>query len=469
MTWGSQIVRLLSIVVVVPYVLKVYDANTAALWFLLSVIFGLVLVADFGLAPTFSRLISYAMGGASVKELGQFSDLSEVEINLPNDKALKEIVATMRGFYIGVLLLSGLALAIGGWFALSRPIELLPDSNTGRIASGIVFGITLITVWGQSYIAFLQGINQIAALRRWDMLIGLGQLISVSLALLNQVGFLYLVMVFYSWHALAVIQNAWLSRSLDNSGVYSAALNGFNKNVAVIAWPRIWRSGLGILFSLGAVQASGLIYAQLADSRAISSYLVHLRFIQAVCAFAQAPFYTKLPRMGQLVVGHRFDELRQLVVRGFLLTLGGFACGFLLLALIADYILPFVWSDAGIFDSMLWALMGLAFFFERLGNMHMVVYSLSNNIIWYILNGITGSVFIGLSILFFPEMGVYVFPIALMASYLCFHCVVSVWLSHRIFEINFPLFQLRTTLAPLSVLIIYALFTVQSDLIFNWG
>ena len=469
MTWSSQIVRLLSIVVVVPFVLRVYDANTAALWFLLSVIFGLVLVADFGLAPTFSRLISYAMGGASVKELGQFSDLSEVDINLPNDQALKDIVATMRGFYIGALLLSGLALAIGGWFALSRPIELLPDQTTGRIASGIVFGATLITVWGQSYIAFLQGIDQIAALRRWDMLIGLGQLISVSLALLNEAGFLYLVMVFYTWHVLQVIQNAWLSRSLDSSGVYSSALNGFNKNVAAIAWPRIWRSGLGLMFSLGTVQASGLIYAQLADSRAISSYLVHLRFIQAVSAFAQAPFYTKLPRMGQLVAGHRFDALRKLVVRGFLLTLGGFACGFLLIALVAEYVLPFVWSDAGIFDPTLWALMGLAFFFERLGNMHMVVYSLSNKIIWHILNSITGSVFIALSVLFFPEMGVYGFPIALMAAYLCFHYLVSAWLSHRTFEINFPLFQLRTTLAPLSLLIIYALFTVQTDLIFNWG
>ena len=348
MTWGSQFVRLLSIVIVIPFVLKAYDANTAALWFLLSVIFGLVLVADFGLVSTFGRLISYAMGGASVKELDKLNSLSKIKINRPNVEALKKIVATMRRFYFGVMLLSGLALAIGGWLTLSRPIGLLENQFTGRIASGWVFSITLLSVWGQSYVAFLQGINQIAAQRRWEMLIGLGQLLSVLLLLLNEAGFLYLVMVFYSWHALAVIQNAWLSRSFDSFGAYGATSYRFNREVAVIAWPRVWRSGLGILFSLGAVQATGLIYAQIADSRAISSYLVHLRFIQAISAFAQAPFYTKLPRMGQLVVGHRFDELRQLVVRGFLLTLGGFACGFLLLALIADYILPFVWSGVAL-------------------------------------------------------------------------------------------------------------------------
>lgn len=469
MTWCSQFVRLLSIVVVIPFVLKAYDANTAAVWFLLSVIYGLVLVADFGLVSTFGRLISYAMGGASVRQLEKLNSLSEIQINHPNVEAVKEIVATMRRFYLGVMLVSGLALAIGGWLALSRPIGLLENQFTGRIASGWVFGITLLSVWGQSYVAFLHGINQIAAQRRWEMLVGLGQLFSVCSLLLNEAGFLYLVMVFYSWHAFGVILNAWLSRSFDSFGAYGATSRPFNGEVAVIAWPRVWRSGLGILFSLGAVQATGLIYAQFADSRAISSYLVHLRFIQAISAFAQAPFYTKLPRMGQLVAGHRFDALRRLADRGFLLTFCGFACGFLIVAVTADYMLPLIWSDAKIFDPLLWALMGLAFFFERFGNMHMAVYSLSNKIIWHIMNSITGSIFILLSIILFSKIGVYAFPVSLMISYLCFHCLVSGWLSHHTFGIKFPSFELRTTLGPLLLLIVYALLTVQPGLVFGRG
>src|SRR5688572_5318811 len=67
-TWGSTGTRFLSLVLVLPLLLRNLVPAEIAVWYLLSTIISLQGLADLGFAPTFTRLIAYGMGGA--RELG---------------------------------------------------------------------------------------------------------------------------------------------------------------------------------------------------------------------------------------------------------------------------------------------------------------------------------------------------------------------------------------------------------------
>ena len=69
MTWVSFLVRSLSLIVVLPLILTRFSTEEIALWYLFITIIGLQMFVDMGLSPTFSRVISYAMGGADVHDL----------------------------------------------------------------------------------------------------------------------------------------------------------------------------------------------------------------------------------------------------------------------------------------------------------------------------------------------------------------------------------------------------------------
>ena len=62
-TWGSTATRSLSVILVLPLLLRLLTPAEIAVWYLLSTIMGLQSLADLGFAPTFTRLIAYAMGG----------------------------------------------------------------------------------------------------------------------------------------------------------------------------------------------------------------------------------------------------------------------------------------------------------------------------------------------------------------------------------------------------------------------
>ena len=105
-------------------------------------------------------------------------------------------------------------------------------------------------------------------------------------------------------------------------------------------------------------------------------------------------------------------------------------------------------------DSYLWCLLGIGFFIERYGAMHMQIYSLTNKILWHIANGISGIIFIiaAAGILsVYPDM--LAFPMALIASYLGFFAWYSAKHSYTILADRFIPFELKTSVLPLIIVL----------------
>jgi O-antigen/teichoic acid export membrane protein len=207
--------------------------------------------------------------------------------------------------------------------------------------------------------------------------------------------------------------------------------------------------------SYGLVQASAILYAQVGSASSVASYLLALRLIQTVSQFSQAPFYSKLPVFAKFFAEDKKDKLVSLAKRGMGLAYWCYVAGFIGLGVAGEPLLKFIGSNADFPDSLLWSLLGVGFFVQRYGAMHIQLYSVTNKIIWHISNGISGAVYVMVSLILIQSVGVYAFPIGLIVGYLCFHTWFPAAHSYKTFGLKFMSFEKNVMFGPLVVILIY--------------
>jgi len=460
MTWGSFFSRSLSLIIVLPLILTRLSTEEIALWYLFMTIISFQMLIDIGFSPTFSRVIAYAMGGAGVDDLKSPKDTNNGQANW---KTLELICSEMRVIYSRLGILWPMLLVIFGTLALVKPVSLVQNTFSVWIAWGVILVVSTVTLRGNIYSVYLQGINQIALLRRWEAITSIGAIVTSFLVLILGGGLLGLVLAHQGWQLFNILRNRWLSGVVEDGRFKNFARGRKNKKVFDSVWPSAWRSGVGHFMTYGLLQASGILYAQVGSASGVASYLLALRLIQTVSQFSQAPFYSKLPALARLFAEDKKDELVAFAKRGMSLSYWCYVAGFISLGLVGEPLLKLIGSNADFPTHLLWSLLGLAFFVERYGAMHLHLYSTTNHIIWHIANGITGVIYIVVSFMLFRLVDVYAFPLGLIAGYLGFYSWYSAIHSYRTFKLNFITFEKSTIFAPLCVIIIYIIIEMSTD------
>jgi O-antigen/teichoic acid export membrane protein len=463
MTLGSYASRSLSIIIVLPLLLTRLSTEEISLWYLFSTVIAMQMLADVGFNATFSRSIAYAMGGATYKDIQELSRASIKNNNgQPNWQTIEQICSTMRAIYLRLSLIAFILFATLGTYALLKPISASVDKKSAWIAWGVILLVSIFTLFGNIYSAYLQGINQIALLRRWEVFTSLGAILTSFIVLLLGSGLLGLVIANQSWLVINIVRNRWLCRRVENSHFQHFKRQKIEPEIFEVVWPSAWRSGLGVFMTYGLVQLSSIVYAQISSASEIASYLLALRLIQIINQFSQAPFYSKLPILARLRSEGKLAQQVLVAKRGMALAYWIYVIGVLILGIFATPLLKFIGSNAEFVNPLLWSLMGLAIFAERYGAMHIQLYSTTNHIIWHIATGATGIIYIVVSLMLFNQIGVYAFPIATLAGYLSFYCWYSAKHSYSAFGLKFWSFERTTMIAPLSIVIIYFAGTLLS-------
>jgi hypothetical protein len=452
MTWGSFVSKSLTFLVVLPFLLTSLSTAEISLWYLFMTVFSLQLVFDVGFSPTFTRVIAYAMGGATVRELNEPFKKCCGELNT---NTIRTIYSTMRVVYVWLGTLWTILLATGGTLAMIRPIGEVVVKTPAWIAWGVIVAVSFFALRGNLYSSYLQGMNQIALLRRWDIITSMGAILTSLLVIFGGGGLLGLVLSHQGWQVISVLRNRWLAMNIENSLIRSNSREPFSKDVFSIVWPSVWRSGLGIMMSNGVIQASGILYAQFGETTSVASYLFGLRLIQTVSQFSQAPFYSKLPLMARLYAENKHSELVQIAKLGMAYAHWTFVTGFIALGLIGAPLLIYIGSNAAFPDHSLWSIMGASFFIERYGAMHIQLYSTTNRIIWHIANGFTGLIYISLSLMLFGKLGVLAFPLGMLLGYLSFYSWYTAIHAYRTFKMNFFVFERGTAFIPFIITLVY--------------
>lgn len=461
MTWGSFVTRSLSLIVVLPLILTRLSTEEIALWYLFSTIIGLQMLADVGFSPTFSRVIAYGMGGLSTFELKDLRTIKQsVSTKEPNWETIEKICSTMQAIYLRLTVISIFLLVTFGTWALVKPISTITDVTSGWISWGVILLASTVTLLGNTYNSYLQGVNQIALLRRWETLSSLCAIGTSFLVLLFGGGLLGLVIANQGWLVLNILRNRWLCRTVENGKFKQFTYREIDPLVFQAVWSSAWRSGLGVFMAYGLVQLSGIIYAQVGTASGVASYLLALRMIQMINQFAQAPFYSKLPVLAKLRSEGKLEQQVSVAKRGMLLAYWTYVAGFIGLGIFATPLLKLIGSNAEFVSPLLWGLMGLGIFAERYGAMHIQLYSTTNHIIWHIANGVSGAIYLVVSLALFKQIGVYAFPVGTLAGYLGFYCWYSAMHSYRAFGLKFWNFERSVMFLPGLSVLIFTLLTI---------
>lgn len=454
-TWGSLAARMLSLSVVLPLILHKFPVGDISLWLLFSTIISLQLIADMGFSQTFTRAIAYAMAGARPDELKDLRINPEKRDNThPNWDTVRAIVATMHSIYRRLMVGFFILMLPIGTLALIRPIAESSNSEAGWLAWAVVMLSTALTLWGNGYVSFLMGTENISLLRRWEIISALAAIGTSLLVLVLGGGVPALVIANQGWVIFAVIRNRWLCRKIVPADVW-AGQDGQNRAVLDAVWPSAWRSGVGVMMSYGIIQASGIIYAQIGNGVQIASYLLGLRLIQIVSQFSQAPFYSKIPSLSRFRSRGDLTQQVTLATQGMRAAHWTFALGFVMVGVLTPLLLALIGSKTPFVSHDMWLLLGAAFFFERMGAMHLQLYSVTNHIIWHIANGWTGLAMLSMGFLMYKQLGVSAFPIAMLVSHISIYCTVSMVHSYRSFALSFPRYESKVAV-PAMLFVLFS-------------
>jgi O-antigen/teichoic acid export membrane protein len=438
------------VVLVLPLVLRKFSPAEVVVWQLFATLATLLLLLDFGLAPTFSRLLAYAKGGASIEDLSHMKKVAPRAQSQVNHDTLRSVYGTLHWLYLRCGLVATALLCVGGTVALLKPMSALAHPGDAWLAWGVVALTSLAAVWGQVFGSALQGLNQIAVMRRWEILTSAGQIACSFLVLMLDGGLLALVISNQAW----LMFNALRLRRLlyRTHPELQHAPNKPLPEVMHTLWPAAWRSGIGMLMSNGVIQLSGVMYSQIAPATEVAAYLLALRIMTVVTQFSSAPYYSKLPRLAELHAAGQRDTQLQLAQRGMGLSLWVYVAGAIAVMWGLPLALTFTGSQVAFVSEPFWCLMALAFLVERLGAMHIQLYSLTNHIVWHIANGVTGVLLIVLAVVFYRWLGAIGLPLAMLVVNLGFYGPYAIHYSSRAFGFGIFSFLNKTSLGPLALL-----------------
>lgn len=450
-TWGSLASRLLSTLVVLPLILVKFSAAEVVVWQLFATLTTLLLLLDFGLAPTFTRMLAYARGGTSIEELANMRELKRRDQGGANVDTLVAVFSTLRWLYGRVAWVLAILLVVFGSWALVHPMAAIEHDPHAWAAWGVWMVSTVGMVWGNAFGATLQGINRIAVLRRWEILTALMQIGTSFIVLMMGGRLLELACSAAFWN----LANVAITRRVlrDQAPELDRAPPQAHPLILQALLPAAWRSGVGHLMSLGLIQASGLVFSHLASAEDAAAYLLALRVMTILMGFSTTPYYSKLPAMGELYSRGQQAELFGMAQRGMLLAHLVFVAGVIAVLVAIPFWLSEIGASVGFVPDHVWALMGVAYLIERWGGMHMQLYSLTNHIVWHIANGITGAVMLAAAVLLFPHLGVIALPLAMLLAYGCFYTPYAIFLSQRHYHYNLLRFEQKAIALPAAALV----------------
>jgi len=433
MTWGNLLAKSSSLILLLPLILTNFSSVDIVVWYVYSTIISLQMLIDFGFTPTITRIISYAYGGLSIREIEKLtiSDIkSETIEKRPNYSSIYICYLTSKYAYLLLVVISLCFSAVIGTWLVSDSLSSSTTPNDAWLGWWLVLIVSAVTLYGNTYVSFLQGLNKVALVQRVQMFMSIMSIISATLTLLMGQSILVVVSAFYAWNLVGVIANKMLtSKYINKSDNNKANFDFFRK----IIWSNAWRSGVGVMLSLGLVQFSALIVTKIASPAVPATYMVSLQLVRAASSFSQAPFYAKLPKLAQLYAQSSIDTLVTIAKKGILFSLLTFILITIFIGTFGSYFLEMIGANATFPEKYFWFILSFAFLIERLGASYLQLYSLTGDIIWHIANGVTGILVIIFIFILYNYMNIYAFPLSMLIGYTVFYTPYVIIKSVKVF------------------------------------
>ena len=448
-TWSSFVAKAMPLFLLPPFIFSSFTAEQAAFWFILITLQGMQLLIAAGTGQPMVRGFAYALGGAT-----QVSDMRNATLPAnsgPNMDLMGRVWSASSFAHVLISIATLLLLCAMGVWSAAPLIAELPSQNGlwGALAVFVVGGA--LRAYGGQHLSYLMGVNRIALLRWWEATFWLLAFATALGTLLAGGGLLEIALAYQIPLFLNILWNAWLCRQDQ------ARRPGFQRvlrpdiEILTQMWPAIWKTGLGTFLYLGATQGAGLYYATVGEAQDVAAFLFAMSLIRPLGQFAQVPFMTKLPQLARLQAEGERDAQRRIAQRSMRLSY----VLHVMLVLVVAISLPVVMGLRNSTISvpiLLWLLIGLAGYIERIGAMHLQLYSTTNHIVIHWANGLAAIAYLILTYFALPVLGMYAFPVAQIVALSFVYAPFGVINSYRTFGLKFPSFEIKTSILPLALL-----------------
>lgn len=454
-TWLSYSTKALSLFIVLPLILKKFTSGEVALWYLFSSVIALQGLADMGFKHTFVRFISFAMGGA--KDINVYnSSKHPYESSGPNWDLISKIYSNMKKVYVWLTLLFFLLLISMGSLAMIKPVMVLSNPHEGWLCWGVIILVSCFKFYGTIFSNFLEGLNQVSLVKRWEAITSIFSIITSILFLILFDSLFALVLANQTWVLVNVLKDSQLCRKVENGAFLKLRLDSqFDKEFFRKIWQPAWRGGLSGFMSNGLNNITSILYAQIGSTTNIASYLLALRLMAQVKEVSMAPFYSKIPYLAKLRSQGRSSELVKVAQKGMFLSNIVFVIGSIIIGVLAEYFLGIIGSEVNFVEPQLWVLITIAYFIHRYGAMHIQLYNTTNHIIAHIADGVSGMIYIITVLMLINKYELYAIPVGMIAGYLGFYSWYAASFSLRSLETSFFKFEKKSLLIPLLIFLIY--------------
>lgn len=456
MSWISLITKSLSFFLVIPLMVTHYAASDIALWYLFVSAINFQMLADLGFSSTFIRVFSYCRGGLSIDDMTKISTKTELAgEDKMNQNSAEAIWQVMNHIYIRLSLIFFVFISVSSYL-LINPIMASVSPSRSAVAWIVIILTSFVQLRFSVYSNFLQGMNKIALVKKWETLFNILNIISNSLILYLGGDILLLVISNQIWALITILRDYFIVRKIeDNFYLKRNTKSRKIDSVFKIVWPSAWKSGVGVLMSVGLMQLTNMFYAKGGQSEIVASYLLGYNLIRQISTFSQSAFYSKIPELSRLRAKNDMEKLITVSKKGMLLTYWSFVILVICFGLFGKFGLHYIKSNINFPTQILWASISIGILFERFGAMHIQILSTTNKIVWHIANGITGLIYLIIFFSLHNTLGIYIFPVALITSNILFYSWYCAYLSYKSLKVTFFNFEKNIFLPALTLMLVY--------------
>jgi hypothetical protein len=375
----------------------------------------------------------------------------------------KEIIGYMIKVYRYLSLGLFLVTVLFGVFFLKRQITSSSSPNLGFVVLGVYSLLSPIIIYGGIFSNQLQGYHLISKVKLAESIFNICTIFSNIFLLILFRNIYLLIINNLFWQLISVLYNRRLVRiliSVNLENGQNPLLENNQKQNSFVIRDDIKKTFIGSIFSQGIYTISIFVFSKLLEPDILATYLFAFNLIQNVRGFALVPFYSNLPMMATLAKGDNIQVLLKFAQRKMLIVYLVFTLLFLFFMILIKLSVFDGHTKIQLPNSQLWYLLGLAFFLERFGAMHLQLYTMSGDVIWHKANGLGGVLILLVWFLTFRFLNERSFPVALIVTYSTVYSYLSVLPSYKYLGTNFWKFEKYTFLPFLIIFILLSFFTI---------
>ena len=443
-SWLSKGIKGLIFLGFFYYSASILNPEEATVFMIMVTLISIQGIFDFGLIATFVRIISYVNNKNSTEIQNTFNfDFSKTDIN--------EIYTVFEWIYKRLFIIIIPIFLIIGIFSLLNPIDRLENKILAWYAFLVSFVGVIFMLTHARFSSILTGYNLIPLQKKIEIYIFFPLLILIYIGIYLKLHFFWILLFFSSgYFILYLVTKRKVFRVIPELKIKRK--ENINLHLAREIFTAAWKTGLGILLTMGAVNFSAIYLGQVASPDLASKYLIAQRLIIVISEYAYIPFIVILPTISRLYAAGDIENLkreslvRKKIVLSLTLALSS------ILFFFTEYFVP-IFDESFSFVSLnIWVMLLMYSFLEKSGAMNLQIQMTNNNVHMHKINGIAGLLIFILFPMFYSLYGINGAPVSLILVFMFFYYPYSFYLLKREQKINVFKFDLFWTFIPLSIL-----------------